>query len=339
MTDALAPFLEIGPRGFHCPAFDAALDPPGAAARAIVSHAHADHAAAGHGEVWGTPETIAIYRRRHTGWTGRARELRYGERVEQDGVSVELHPAGHVLGSAQVLFQRDGRSLLFTGDFKGRASRTAAPAAAPRADVLVTETTFGLPVFRFPPREELEARLVAACRSAFDEEKTPVLLGWGLGRSQEVALALTEAGIPTVLHGSAWKLLAEFEAAGHAFPLSRAYETGPAKPGEALVVPPNCARTPVVRKLKARHIVYLSGWALREASRADYDADVLIPMSDHADFPELLQHVADVAPKRVVTHHGYARDFARILVSRGIDAEPLLSAAERAAESGGEREE
>ncbi|MDQ5857375.1 MAG: MBL fold metallo-hydrolase, partial [Acidobacteriota bacterium] len=267
------------------------------------------------------------------------RELRYGERVENDGVSLELHPAGHVLGSAQLHFEREGRSLLFTGDFKRRVSRTALPAAAPRADVLVTETTFGLPVFRFPPREEVEARLVAACRRAFEEEKTPVLLAWGFGRSQEVALALAEAGIPTVLHGSAWKLLPEFEAAGHAFPLSRAYETGPAKPGEALVVPPNCARTPVVRKLKARLIVYLSGWAMREASRADYDADVLIPMSDHADFPELLRHVADVAPERVVTHHGYARDFARILVTRGIPAEPLLSPSERTADAGGEEED
>ena len=339
MTAALAPFLEAGPNGLHCPALGAAVDPPEAAARAIVSHGHADHAAAGHGEVWGTPETIAIYRRRHPEWTGRSRELSYGERVEKGGLSLELHPAGHVLGSAQMLFRKDGRSLLFTGDFKRRISRTAVPAVAPRADVLVTETTFGLPVFRFPPREEAEARLVAACRRAFDEEKTPVLLAYGLGRSQEVALALAEAGIPTVLHGSAWKLLAEFEAAGHAFPLSRAYETGPARPGEALVVPPSCARTPVVRKLKARLIVYLSGWAMREASRADFDADVLIPMSDHADFPELLRHVAEVAPGRVVTHHGYARDFARILLSRGIAAEPLLAPSEAAAESGGEEEE
>jgi DNA ligase-1 len=334
VTDALAPFLEARPEGLYCPALEAAIDPPEAASRAIVTHAHADHAADGHGEVWATPETIAVYRRRHPSWTGGARELRYGERVEESGVSLELHPAGHVLGSAQLLFEGDGGSLLFTGDFKRRPSRTAVPATAPTAEVLVTETTFGLPVFRFPPREEVEARVVAACRRAFEEERTPVLLAYGFGRSQEVALALTEAGIPTVLHGSAWKLLGPFEAAGHAFPLSRAYETGPAQPGEALVVPPGCVRTPVVRKLKARRIVYLSGWAIREASRADFDADDLIPMSDHADFPELLRHVSDVAPRRVVTHHGYARDFARILASNGTPAEPLASRQSRAAEEG-----
>jgi DNA ligase 1 len=326
--ELLAPFLESRPEGLYCPAFEAAIDPPAATPRAIVSHAHSDHAAPGHEEVWATPETIALYRRRNPDWTGRAREIRYGERLERHGVTLELHPAGHILGSAQIFFEREGRSLLFTGDFKRRLSRTAVPAAAPPAEILVTETTFGLPVFRFPPREEIEERLVAACRRAFEEEKTPILLAYGLGKSQEIALALAGAGIPTVLHGAAWKLTPEFEAAGHSFPLSRAYETGPAKPGEALVVPPNCARTPVVRNVKRRRIVYLSGWAMREASRADFDADVLLPMSDHADFPELFQHVSDVAPRKVVTLHGYARDFARILAMRGTPAEPLPSGTE-----------
>jgi DNA ligase-1 len=332
VNDLLAPLLELRPEGLHCPALDAAVDPPLPARRAILSHAHSDHAAPGHEEIWGTPETIAVYRRRNPDWAGEAVEMHYGERFERHGVTVELYPAGHVLGSAQVFFEREGRSLLYTGDFKRRESRTSVPAAAPPAEILATETTFGLPVFRFPKREVLEDRLVAACHSAFEEEKTPILLAYGFGKAQEVALALTDAGIPTVLHGAAWKLVPEFEAAGHAFPTSRAYETGPAQPGEALVVPPNCARTAVVRNVKRRRIIYLSGWAMREASRADFDADVLIPWSDHADFPELLQHVADVAPRRVVTMHGYSRDFARILTNRGIAAEPLPSARERLSE-------
>jgi DNA ligase-1 len=332
MNEPLAPFLEVRPEGLYCPAFDAAIDPPVAARRAIVSHAHTDHAAPGHEEVWGTPETIAVYRRRNPEWTGEAREIGYGERLERNGVTVELYPAGHVLGSAQVYFEREGRSLLYTGDFKRRLSRTAVPAAAPTAGILATESTFGLPVFRFPPTEVLEERLVAACHRAFEEKKTPILLVYAFGKAQEVALALTRAGIPSVLHGAAWKLLPDFEAAGHAFPMSRAYETGPAQPGEALLVPPYCARTPIVRNVKRRRIVYLSGWAVREASRADFDAEVLIPWSDHADFPELLTHVADVAPEKVVTMHGYSRDLARILAARGVDAEPLPTAHERLSE-------
>ena len=332
MNEPLAPFLEVRPEGLYCPALEIAVDPALPARRAIISHAHRDHAAPGHEEIWATPETIAIYRRRNPEWVGEAREMHYGERFDRHGVTVELYPAGHVLGSAQVFFEREGRSLLYTGDFKRRESRTSVPAAAPAAGILATETTFGLPVFRFPPREVLEDRLVAACRRAFEEERVPIVLAYALGKAQDAALALTDAGIPTVLHGAAWKLVPEFESAGHSFPSSRAYETGPAQPGEALVVPPNCARTPIVRNVKRRRILYLSGWATREASRADFDADVLLPWSDHADFPELLQHITDVAPRRVVTLHGYSRDFARILLDRGVPAEALPSARERLSE-------
>lgn len=327
-----APFLETRPEGLYAPAFEAHLDPSAPVRRAVLTHAHSDHAVAGHEEIWGTPETVAIYRRRNPEWRGAARELPYGRGPESLGIALELFPAGHVLGSAQLRFEAEGGSLLYTGDFKRRPSRTAAPAAAPRSTVLLTETTFGLPVFRFPPLEEIEERLGAACRKAFEEEKTPILLAYAFGKAQEATLALTALGIPTVLHGGAWKLLPDYEAAGFSFPLSRPYESGPPTPGEALIAPPSCARTPVVRKIKRRLVVYLSGWAVREASRADFDADVLLPFSDHADFGELLDHVSEVGPEKVLTLHGYARDFARILRERGVEAAPFSSASERGAE-------
>src|SRR4029453_2254413 len=242
MTEPLAPFLEVRPEGLYCPAFDAAIDPPVPARRAIVSPPHGAAAAPRGQEGGGTPDTIPVYRRRNPDWTGEAREMSYGERFERHGVTVELYPAGHVLGSAQIYFEREGRSLLYPGDFKRRPSRTAVPAAAPPAGILATETTFGLPVFRFPkpkgledrlaraailgteatfglpvfrfPKPKvLEDRLVAACHAAFDEEKTPVVLVYAFGKAQEVALALTDAGVPTVLHGAAWKLLPEVKAA------------------------------------------------------------------------------------------------------------------------------
>ena len=329
MSRALLPFLESRPEGLYAPAFEALLDPPRPAGRAILSHAHADHAVEGHGEIWATPETIAIYRRRHPEWSGRARELPYGRAAEAGGARLTLVPAGHIPGSAQLLFQEDNRRLLYTGDFQRRPSRVAAAVETPRADVLVTETTFGLPVFRFPSAGALEERLVSACQAAFAEGKTPVLLAYALGKSQETAAILGEAGIPTVLHGAAWKLLPEFAAAGIPLPLSRAYESGPAGPGEALIVPPNCARAPIVQKIRQRSVIYLSGWATRSASRADFDADVLLPLSDHADFDALLAHVEQSAPQLVVTMHGYARDFARLLSLRGRPAEPLAADAER----------
>jgi Cft2 family RNA processing exonuclease len=330
--DPLAPFLEMPPEGLYTPAFDAFLDPGQPVSRAILSHAHSDHAVAGHAEIWATPETIALYRRRHPEWVGTARPLAYGETAEAGAAKLTLFPAGHVLGSAQVRLEEAGRSLLYTGDFKRRFSATARRMESPVSDILLTETTFGLPVFRFPPREVLQERLVAACRVALEEGKTPVLLAYALGKSQEAAAILTAAGIPTVLHGAAWKLTPEYAAAGFSFPLSRPYEQGPPGPGEALIVPPSCARTPVVQKIKQRCVIYLSGWALRPASRADFDADVRLPMSDHADFEELLAHVRQVAPETVLTMHGYAGDFARILSNRGVQAVPLAEVAERRSE-------
>jgi Cft2 family RNA processing exonuclease len=328
MSEPLHPFLEARPEGLFAAAFGAYLDPPAAAGRAILSHAHADHAAPGHGEIVATPETIALYRRRNPEWSGTATPLAYGDHFGKSA-TLTLLPSGHILGGAQVLLEGGGRSLLYTGDFKLARGRTAAAAESRRADVLVTESTFGLPVFRFPPRPVLEERLVAACRGAIDRGATPVVLAYALGKSQEAALILAEAGIPTVLHGAAWKLLPEYEAAGHRFPISRAYETGPPTAGEVLIAPPNCARTPMIQKLKSRSIIYASGWAVRSASRADFDADVLLPLSDHAGFDELLAHVEAVGPKTVVTLHGYARDFARILSDKGISAGVLPHAAER----------
>jgi DNA ligase-1 len=324
-----APLLDPRPEGLFAPAFGAFVDPAAPAARAILTHAHADHAVAGHGEVWATPETLALYRRRHPEWSGASRPLAYGEEVAEDGARLRLVPAGHVLGSAQVWIGADDESLLYTGDFKLRTGRTCAPAEAPAAGTLVMETTFGLPVFVFPPREVLERRILDACRDALASGETPVLLAYALGKAQEIAALLTEAGIPTVLHGAAWKLLPEYAAAGVALPLSRPYESGPAKDGEALVTPPSTARTPMVRAIRRRRVIYLSGWALREASRLEFEADVLVPMSDHADFPDLRRHVASVAPRRVVTLHGFARDFARILDAGGVPAEALAGREER----------
>jgi putative mRNA 3-end processing factor len=324
----LSPFLETRPEGLFAPAFRAFLDPPAAVDRAILSHAHADHAAPGHGEIVATPETVSLYRRRNPDWRGEADEIACGDPLAGDGATFTLIPSGHVLGAAQVLFEDGEKSLLYTGDFKLSRGRTAAAAESRRADILLTECTYGLPVFRFPPRPLLEERLIAACREAIADGAVPVVLAYALGKAQEAAAILTEAGIPTVLHGAAWKLLPEYESAGYRFPLSRAYESGPPQAGEVLVAPPNCARAPMVTKLKTRTIVYASGWALRAASRADFDADVLLPLSDHADFDELLAHIEAVQPRRVVTLHGYARDFARILSEKGLDAHVLAHAGE-----------
>ena len=243
-----------------------------------------------------------------------------------------MFPAGHILGSAQVRFEEAGRSLLYTGDFKRRASATARTAESPASNVLLMETTFGLPVFRFPPREEIERRLVAACREALEEGKTPILLAYALGKSQEAAAILTSAGIPTVLHGAAWKLTPEYAAAGTSLPLSRPYEEGPPRPGEALIVPPPApARPSWTRSSSGASSISPAGRFARPRRRISPPTSAFrcrtTPTSS-----ELLAHVEEVGGGSVLTMHGYAGDFARILSNRGVPAVPLAEAAERRSE-------
>jgi putative mRNA 3-end processing factor len=203
VTDWLRPFLEVQREGLYCPALDAYIDPPLPAPRALLSHAHADHAVAGHGEVWATAETIAFYRRRHPEWSGAARAIAFETPIETGGMTLEAFSSGHILGAAQWRLSAGNDTLLYTGDFRRGPSRTASPISAPRARVLLTEATFGLPVFRFPPRAQVEEQIIASCREAFSEGETPVLLAYALGKAQEAAIILARAGITSVLHGAA----------------------------------------------------------------------------------------------------------------------------------------
>ena len=132
MTEPLSPFLQIRPEGLYAPAFDAFLDPPQPAARAILSHAHSDHAVAGHAEIWATPETIALYRRRHPEWEGTARALAYGEPAEAGAARLTLFPAGHVLGSAQVRFEEAAALASLHGRFQEASLRDGARCGDPR---------------------------------------------------------------------------------------------------------------------------------------------------------------------------------------------------------------
>ena len=266
-------------------------------ARAILSHAHSDHAVAGHAEIWATPETIALYRRRHPDWTGAARALAYGERPRPDAAQADaLSRGSRPRLRAGPIRRRPGARFSTPATSRDAPRRRPRPAETPPADVLLTETTFGLPVFRFPPREELEERLVAACRAALEEGEDAGPSRLRARQGQEAAAILTAAGIPTVLHGAAWKLAARIRGRRNFFSALARLRDRPAgaRGGahRAALLRADSGRT----EDQERRVIYLSGWALREASRADFDADVLLPMSDHADFEELLEHVARRRP-------------------------------------------
>ncbi|HYP52549.1 MAG TPA: MBL fold metallo-hydrolase, partial [Pyrinomonadaceae bacterium] len=244
--------------GLYLPDLDLWLDADGPRDHCVVSHAHSDHIA-GHRSVVATPETARIFR--HRVGEAEIETLRYGERRDYGRYALTFFPAGHCLGSAQVLVEAGGARLVYTGDVKLRPNVAAEQAVVVPCDTLVTESTFGDPQYRFPPDEETFARLYAAVERAFSDDRVPVVLAYALGKSQEALELLLRRGYPCMLHGSVWNVTEIYRELGVKFsgPYER-YERGRTD-GRVLIAPPGCRNQPMVLNLPRRYTVMLTGWA------------------------------------------------------------------------------
>ncbi len=321
--------IEFRQSGIYLPALALWLDPhhpQTGDVRVFVSHAHADHTAP-HREVILSEATAQLMRARVRG-ERREHVMPFGERREFVGpagpYALTLLPAGHILGSAMSLVECQGQSLLYTGDFKLRCGRSAEPCDPRRArgcDVLIMETTFGRPRYRFPPTEAVLAGVIRFCREALDNDETPVLLGYSLGKSQELLQRLAEAGLPVMLHDQVFKLTGIYEQLGQTFPAYERYDAGKAS-GKVLICPPG-AKFLGERASELKRVAVLTGWAVDPSCRYRFGVDAAFPLSDHADFPDLVTFVQQVAPKQVFTLHGFAADFACTLRELGFDARAL----------------
>ena len=294
--------------------------------RCFISHAHGDHLGR-HRRPLATVITAALaeYRLRSTGIE--TLDFRKPWILDSDTV-LTAHPAGHVLGSAMLHVRRPEGTLLYTGDFKLRPSLTV-PAAEPvEADVLVTESTYGNPYFRFPPWRQTADRLVELATAAMKEGRQPIVMGYSLGKAQEIVRILTDAGLPVTCHGAVRAMNALYEQHGVPLGVTRPYAAADFHGKKAidlaergvLVAPPQVARSGFVTKFDHPCRIMMSGWALNNGAQFRYGVDHALPLSDHADFDELLELIDRVRPKKVYTHHGF-RDFPDHLRRRGIDAE------------------
>jgi len=301
------------------------LDPAESRPIGVVSHAHSDHIGR-HGHFVATTPTADLMRLR----LGRAlvgTELQYRERLPLGGLEIELFPAGHVLGSAMVRVTRDGESLLYTGDFKLRPALTCDPAEVPCADSVIIESTYGHPDWVFPPAEELREQLLALIRTATARNRTVVLLAYSLGKAQEATAMLRGSGPPVVLHPSVASLSEVYER--HGIDLGEwevwseqesmtGHRSARSLGGRVLIVPPHLRGE--IRRIPLATTILLTGWALH---RGNLGADYALPMSDHADFPQLLELVDRSQAKSVYVTHG-ARRLAAELRDRGFEAEFLV---------------
>jgi putative mRNA 3-end processing factor len=308
--------------GLYCPAGGFHIDPWRPVARAVLTHAHADHARPGSGSYLtaapGAP--VAALRLDAAAVTG----LPYGERVAMGEVQVSFHPAGHLLGSAQVRLEHRGQVWVVSGDYKTGPDPTCAPFEPVRCHVFISESTFGLPIYHWPPAAELFTEIDDWWRANQARERTSVLFAYALGKAQRV-LAGVDAGIgPVLVHGAVARFLPVYLAAGVALPEVVGSEAAASVRGRGLVVaPPSTAGSPWLRRFGAVSTAFASGWMQVRGNRRRRNLDRGFALSDHADWNGLIQAIRATGAPRVLLTHGQAPTLERWLREHGWDAEPL----------------
>ncbi len=309
--------------GIYLPEIDFWLDPTRARSRAFVSHAHSDHVGK-HDEFIVTPGTAALLDHRYRP-RGKMRVQHFGETRFFGDFSLTLYPAGHVLGSAQALVEYRGQRLLYSGDLKLSPSQTAEPCDVPEADTLIVEATFGRPRYVFPPQQEVIAGILSFCRNALARGETPVLFAYSLGKGQEVLRCLAGAGFDIALHGTTFGVTQVYAQLGMEFPVHEHLDRCELA-NRVVICPPQTRRAAIFTTIRRPRTAIVTGWAVDRSARWRYGADAAFPLSDHADYNDLVEYVERVKPKRVYTVFGFDGEFAADLRTRGYDAWPLKSA-------------
>jgi Cft2 family RNA processing exonuclease len=306
--------------GLYLPEIDLWLDADGPREHCVISHGHSDHIAQ-HRSIVATPETARIFR--HRCGEAQIETLQYGERKDYGHYALTFYPAGHCLGSAQILIEAAGERLVYTGDIKLRANVAAENAVIVPCDTLIMESTFGDPVYKFPPDVVTFERLYAAVDRAFSDDRVPVVLAYALGKGQEALEILLRRGYRVTLHGAVWNVSEIYRELGVEF--SGPYEKYDREQlrGRVLIAPPNCRKQPMITNIERRSTIMLTGWAMSKSAPYMYrGVDHILPLSDHADFDELVRLARESGAERIITMHGPAK-FAASLRDLGLNAEHL----------------
>ncbi len=306
--------------GLYLPELDLWLDPHDQKSDAFVSHAHADHVAQ-HPHTICSAQTAKLIAQRFGADLASLEPLEMGNSLERGNFQLRLLPAGHIFGSAMLHVTRktDSATLLYTGDFKTRPSRTCETARFLQADTLIMETTFGQPQWVFPSRLETDAALLRFVTDAWTDSETPVIFGYSLGKAQEALALLAENKIRVLSHPTVAAMTEVCRSLGLDLPEPETF-TGKLIPETVILAPPNAVKSKALRNLKNTRTAMLSGWGLQPSAIYRYRVDQMIPMSDHADHPGLHEAIARVRPKRVLTVHGYTKQFAAELRAKGLEA-------------------
>lgn len=286
---------------------------------AFVSHAHSDHIAP-HERAYCTSATARLYQLR-LGEHRPTIELEYRRPLEFGDARLTAYPAGHCLGSAMLLAETERGSLLYTGDFKLGDSATAEAAELPPADVLIMESTFGKPRYRMPPRESVVAQLLELVHEAIAEGVTPVIHAYQLGKSQEVTKLLTDAGFSVLQHPAIFATSMVYRACGCDLGDFLRYDPALLH-GRVVMTLPSEMRSYRLAGMRRVRSFAVTGWAVDPATRYRWGVDHALPLSDHADFDELIETAERVGAREIYCTHG-PREFVEHLRTRGFNAMPV----------------
>jgi putative mRNA 3-end processing factor len=321
-SDAAGALIVVRSEGLYCPSGDFYIDPWRPVERAVVTHAHADHASFGHARYLCSSEGEPIVRARLGDIA--LQTLQYGERLHIGAADVSLHPAGHVRGSAQVRIEAGGAVCVVSGDYKLDPDPTCTPFEPVRCHAFVTEATFGLPIYRWQPPAEVLAEIAAWWADNAAAGRTSVLYCYALGKAQRILAGLAQAGpLPGALlvHGAIDTLNRAYREGGAEVPAT-AHATGFAdreQLARALVLaPPSASGTTWPRRFGDHGSGFASGWMQVRGARRQRRVDRGFVLSDHADWPGLLRAAAATGAQQILVTHGFAEPLARYLAEQGL---------------------
>jgi putative mRNA 3-end processing factor len=315
--------LEFSPAGIYCPAGDFYIDPWKPVSRALITHAHSDHARPG-SEVYVAHRDSEAVLRLRLGAHIHLRTVDYGQVFHKDGVELSFHPAGHIFGSAQIRVAHRGEVWVVSGDYKTEDDGLV-PAFAPvQCHTFITESTFGLPVFRWKPQPEVYAELNQWWQQNQADGLTSILCGYSLGKAQRLLAGLDPSLGPVYAHGAIEATHQALRQAGLALPETLPLPTGKKlPPGSLVLAPPAVLESNWLTKFAPCATGYASGWMNLRGNKRRQAVDRGFVLSDHADWPGLLSAIAATGAERVLVTHGYTDIFSRYLREQGLDAQAV----------------
>jgi putative mRNA 3-end processing factor len=311
----------LRPEGLYCPAGDFHIDPWRPVPRAVITHGHSDHARVGMGDYHVAAPGLPIlhWRLGEQAYHPHA----YGDAVDVSGVRVSLHPAGHILGSAQVRVEHEGQVWVVSGDYKTEPDPTCAPFEVVPCDVFITEATFGLPIYRWPDTSDVARDIVEWRDECAARGEAALLYCYALGKGQRLLAELAaHTDRPAFLHGAMEPGVAIYRDAGIAMLDTRRVADeakGSDFAGELILAPPSAAGSPWIRRFRKAQQGFASGWMRIRGNRRRRNYDRGFVVSDHADWPDLLRTARETGARRVIATHGATEALVRALNEDGID--------------------